>query len=245
MIRFVRTVRLLPIVIIAAVSLFALKVSGLLFDGGYTLGERLAQRGKPQMTITTADSVPAYPKIVFGRRQDPAGGGLQTVAKQQPAVLGRADVQLRQRQSATSPVRCRNRKTKARSSRSATSRRRPTKLEASGPDPMIGAGRIAFAGEQAILERLQQRRKELDKPHPRPRNAREPAQGRGKTGRGPGERAQGTGKEGQCRDRPPRQGPEADTSRAWSPCMRRCGRRTPPASSTGSISASWSRSPPG
>ena len=36
-----RDFRLIPIVLLATISLFALKVSGLVFDGGYTLAERL------------------------------------------------------------------------------------------------------------------------------------------------------------------------------------------------------------
>ena len=46
MTRFVRDVRLIPIVLIATISLFALKVSGLVFDGGYTLAERLQARNR-------------------------------------------------------------------------------------------------------------------------------------------------------------------------------------------------------
>ena len=42
MIRLARDFRLIPVVLIATVCLFALKVSGLVFDGGYTLSERLA-----------------------------------------------------------------------------------------------------------------------------------------------------------------------------------------------------------
>ena len=38
MTRFARDVRLIPIVLFATISLLALKVSGLVFDGGYTLG---------------------------------------------------------------------------------------------------------------------------------------------------------------------------------------------------------------
>ncbi len=41
MIRFARDFRLIPIVLLATICLFALKVSGLVFDGGYTLAERL------------------------------------------------------------------------------------------------------------------------------------------------------------------------------------------------------------
>ena len=53
--------------------LFALKVSGLVFDGGYTLAERIDQRNKPGLTIAAPESVPDYPKIIVaGGRTDPA-----------------------------------------------------------------------------------------------------------------------------------------------------------------------------
>ena len=65
MIRFARDFRLIPIVLVATISLFALKVSGLVFDGGYTLAERLAQRATSRdLTIDAAESVPDYPKII-------------------------------------------------------------------------------------------------------------------------------------------------------------------------------------
>ena len=69
MIRFARDFRLIPIVLLATISLFALKVSGLVFDGGYTLAERLQGRNKTDMQITTAESVPDYPKIVVADKQ--------------------------------------------------------------------------------------------------------------------------------------------------------------------------------
>ena len=61
--RILRDFRLIPLVLVATVSLFALKVSGLVFDGGYTLGERLAGANRSDMTLTTADSVPAVTPI--------------------------------------------------------------------------------------------------------------------------------------------------------------------------------------
>ncbi len=161
MMRFARTVRLLPLVIIAAVSLFALKVSGLLFDGGYTLGERLAERGKPQMAITTADSIPAYPKIVMadGNSKSPPGSpsaspdGHPSWARQM-LNYGSANPDI------TGSVPEPENGPKLKTSNKPPA---PTKLEPSGDSSMIGAGRITSAGERAILERLQQRRKDLDK----------------------------------------------------------------------------------
>jgi flagellar motility protein MotE (MotC chaperone) len=162
MIDFARTVRLLPIAIVAAVSLFALKVSGLMFDGGYTLGERLAERGKPQMTITTADSVPAFPKIVMAdgktlpasqSRATPNNSRLSWAEEMFNYGNANPDITGSVPEPESGPKLKVSEKPPA-----------PTKLEPS-PDPVMmgaGAGRIASTGERAVLERLQQRRKQLD-----------------------------------------------------------------------------------
>jgi flagellar motility protein MotE (MotC chaperone) len=52
MFRVLPDVRLLPIVLLATGALFVLKTMGIVFDGGYTLGERLASRGQDKLTIT-------------------------------------------------------------------------------------------------------------------------------------------------------------------------------------------------
>jgi flagellar motility protein MotE (MotC chaperone) len=165
MIRFARTARLLPIAIIAAVSLFALKVSGLLFDGGYTLGERLAERGKPQLTITTADSVPAYPKIVMAdgktRPASPSNAAPDKARlswAEEMFNFGNANPDI------TGSVPEPEEKDDGPKLKVTEKPPVPTKLEPS-PDPVTGPGasRIASSGERAILQRLQQRRKQLDK----------------------------------------------------------------------------------
>src|SRR6185312_2051472 len=71
MIRWARDFRLIPVVLIATVCLFALKVSGIVFDGGYTLADRLQGRNKTDLTIVSGDSVPDYPRIVIAG--DPSG----------------------------------------------------------------------------------------------------------------------------------------------------------------------------
>src|SRR5450432_1467311 len=68
MIRFARDFRLIPIVLVATISLFALKVSGLVFDGGYTLAERMQGLNKTDMQVTSPESVPDYPRIVVADR---------------------------------------------------------------------------------------------------------------------------------------------------------------------------------
>jgi len=54
-----REIRIIPIVLIAAGSLFALKAAGLWFDGGYTLGQRLNR--SETITVTTIPASPSTP----------------------------------------------------------------------------------------------------------------------------------------------------------------------------------------
>jgi flagellar motility protein MotE (MotC chaperone) len=162
MTRFARTTRLLPVVIIAAVCLLALKVSGLVFDGGYTLGERLAQRGKPQLKITTAASVPAHTKIVYADGKGPPQPG---VASPDPRLswaeqmfnYGNANPDITGSVSESDKKKDTGPKLKVSDKPPA-----PTKGDQGAGSGMIGAGHIASPGERAILERLRQRSKELD-----------------------------------------------------------------------------------
>lgn len=157
MIRFARDFRLIPIVLLATVSLFALKVSGLVFDGGYTLAERLQGRNKTDMQITTADSVPDYPKIIVADRQG-------VPASKQTSKQSWAQEMFNYNDAGKSDV-----------TGSVGSTEKPSdpplKVSDKPPDPPkleVGnisvpiEGRIASAGERAILERLQDRRQELD-----------------------------------------------------------------------------------
>jgi flagellar motility protein MotE (MotC chaperone) len=57
MTRMLGAYRLIPIVLLATGALFLLKSAGLFLEGGYTLGERMATRGTPTMTVT----IPASP----------------------------------------------------------------------------------------------------------------------------------------------------------------------------------------
>ena len=64
MIGMARDFRLIPIVLLASVCLLALKVSGIVFDGGYTLADRLQGKHKSELVVSDGDSVPDFPKIV-------------------------------------------------------------------------------------------------------------------------------------------------------------------------------------
>ena len=157
MIRFARDFRLIPIVLLATISLFALKVSGLVFDGGYTLAERLDNRNKPGLTIAAPESVPDYPKItIAGDRPDPAAPTTQQSWAQQMFNFndpGKGDV--------TGSV-GENAKTDGPPLKTSDKPPEATKVEAAGLSIPIQPGRINSAGERAILESLQGRREQLD-----------------------------------------------------------------------------------
>lgn len=172
MIRFARDFRLIPIVLIATICLFALKVSGLVFDGGYTLAERLQSRMKPDLKIDPSESVPEYPKIVVA--SDPnnpsAAATRQSWAQQMfnyndPAnrdVTGSVDKPAKP--SGAKPAEGKSGEGKADDSglKVSTKRPPPPKLDAGGTVIPIVPGHINSPGERAILESLQKRREQLD-----------------------------------------------------------------------------------
>ena len=167
MIRFAREFRLVPIVLLATISLFALKVSGLVFDGGYTLAERLENRNKQGLQIVPAESVPEYPKIVIA---DGPNGSSAPAAKQSWAqemfnynnsgdrdVTGSVDNQKKSEEGKPTEGKADEPPLKT-----STKPPPPPKLEAGGTIIPIEPGRINSPGERAILESLQKRREQLD-----------------------------------------------------------------------------------
>ena len=156
MIRRARDFRLIPIVLLATISLFALKVSGLVFDGGYTLAERLDKSNKPGLTIAAPESVPEYPRIILadGAADPKAPQSKQSWAQQMFNFNdpGKNDV--------TGSVG----ETKSAEPALKTSDKPPPppKVEVAGVAGVIEPGHINSAGERAILESLQGRRQQLD-----------------------------------------------------------------------------------
>ncbi len=169
MIRLARDFRLIPIVLLATISLFALKVSGLVFDGGYTLAERIQNKFKPELQITVPESVPEFPKIIVdGKRISPEAAPSRQAAAQAAkrswaremfnySDTGRVDVtgsagsaDKEKEKPAEPPLKVSNKPPA------------PPKLEVGDVTVPIAQGRIASPGERAILERLQGRRKELE-----------------------------------------------------------------------------------
>ena len=168
MIRFARDFRLIPIVLIATICLFALKVSGLVFDGGYTLAERLEQRGKPGLKINPDESVPKYPKIIVAGDSDNHSAPVSKESWAQQMfnfngadagdVTGSVDKQVKLADAKTAEAKSGEAKPQPGKKTPAA----PPKLDAGGVVIPIAPGRIDSPGERAILQSLQKRREQLD-----------------------------------------------------------------------------------
>lgn len=151
MTRWARDVRLIPIVLFATVSLLALKVSGLVFDGGYTLAERMQARYRPELPITSQEGVPDNPRIVIGDKID---GRKQAWAQEMFNFKASNDI--------TGSTGAAEEKPSEPALKVSDKPPESPKLEVAGAAIPLEPGRIASPGERAVLERLQTRRQELD-----------------------------------------------------------------------------------
>lgn len=158
MIRFARDVRLIPIVLFATISLLALKVSGLVFDGGYTLAERMQARYRGDLQITSRESVPDRPKIVLTEKYAKPG----TAGPRQPWAQEMFSFNRGSSSDVTGSVGAAEEKPSDPALKVSDKPPDPTKLEVAGAAIPLEPGRIASPGERAVLERLQSRRQELD-----------------------------------------------------------------------------------
>jgi flagellar motility protein MotE (MotC chaperone) len=153
--RVLRDVRLIPIVLFATISLLALKISGLVFDGGYTLAERMQAHYKAELQVTPPESVPEYPRIIVADKQGKPGAAApkQPWAQEMFNFTARGDIT-----GSTGA------EEKPRDPALKISDKPPEspKLEVAGAAIPLEPGRIASPGERAVLERLQTRRQELD-----------------------------------------------------------------------------------
>ena len=156
MIRLARDFRLIPIVLIATISLFALKVSGLIFDGGYTFAERMQNHYTPNLTVRADVKVPDYPKITVaaGGPAPGAPASKQSWAQQMFNFNGGgSDITGSlggEPKPAEPPLKV--------SSKPPA----PPTIEAGGTSIAIVPGQFASAGERALLQSLKGRRQELD-----------------------------------------------------------------------------------
>ena len=170
MIRLARDFRLIPIVLVATVCLFALKVSGLVFDGGYTLAERLQNRAKPAMQTTKAEDIPAYPKITIADQNVMPVAAASRSSQAKPWAAEMFGYNDASRSDVTGSVEKKEdahgggEKAPAAGPPLKTSDKPPeaAKLEVGGSTYPLEPGKINSPGERAVLERLQDRRQELE-----------------------------------------------------------------------------------
>ena len=154
MTRWMRDFRLIPFVLIAVGCLFALKTIGLMTEGGYTLGQRLGGSGTLVVTTIPGASVaqmrsPAVPlEVPSARPQGPKLSWMQEMFNYPGDITGSV--------AAPKPPE----KDAAKEAEKKNEPKEP-------PKPQDGTvvqqeQRMPSAGERAVLERLQERRQELD-----------------------------------------------------------------------------------
>jgi len=162
-----RDVRLIPLVLLATICLFVLKVSGLLFAGGYTLGERLGGANKSELTLTTADTIPDVTPIkhadtsMLGRSNStvPWARAMFNFGGDGGDVTGSVAASKPKEPAKDAPKE---------SAKEAAKDAKPAKPAdpPKGPDgtlvPLGADNKLLPPGERAILERLQDRRQQLD-----------------------------------------------------------------------------------
>ncbi|MGH6767556.1 MAG: MotE family protein [Xanthobacteraceae bacterium] len=160
MTRILRDFRLIPIVLVAITGLFALKSLGLIFDGGYTLGE-LARGGGDDVDITGTIGTPAA-----GETGTPAAdpkatsSGPRSWAQQVfnfPDVTGSVGATKDAKKDQPQP----KGDTKADPKAKAKPKNPPAKVE--GKVIPLEGGRLQSPAERALLARLAERRVELEK----------------------------------------------------------------------------------
>ena len=165
--KWTRDVRLIPLVLLATICLFVLKVSGLLFAGGYTLGERLGGANKSELTLTTADTIPDVTPIkhadtsMLGRSNStvPWAKAMFNFGGDGGDVTGSVAASKPKEPAKDAPKE---------SAKEAAKDAKPAKPAdpPKGPDgtlvPLGADSKLLPPGERAILERLQDRRQQLD-----------------------------------------------------------------------------------
>ena len=167
--RWLREYRLIPIVLIAAGCLFALKALGLMFDGGYTLGQRLS-RGET-LTVTTVPASPAtalQPQsrpLEFADTRSPNQRSWMQEMFNYPDVTGSVASQRpvsREPVIVTGSVGAAKKDPPAKADAAAGPAVQPPETKAAANAGPADPSRPSSSAERAILERLHQRRQELD-----------------------------------------------------------------------------------
>jgi flagellar motility protein MotE (MotC chaperone) len=160
--RLLRDVRLIPVVLAATVCLFVLKTFGLIFDGGYTLNELARNSDDVDVTGTISGAKrpdgkrPDEPKIIYANKQDPTRGAKQGTGQSwAQQMFGYPDIT----GSVPAP--------KPAEPKDAAKGDKPGEKPAPKEPPppvqqVVAQTPQPSKAERALLERLQERRLELD-----------------------------------------------------------------------------------
>jgi len=141
MMRLIGSVRLIPVVLCAIAALFVLKMLGLAFDGGYVFSRLSRDKAHP-----ASEPMAASPAATPARARQSWAQAVLNYPDITGAVGGdKPDKAAEPAKSAPAPP----------SSESPPAARGGTVIQLDGP-------RLPSAGERAVLERLQERRQELE-----------------------------------------------------------------------------------
>jgi flagellar motility protein MotE (MotC chaperone) len=158
--RWLRDFRLMPVVLIAVGCLFALKTYGVLFDGGYTLAQRLG--GGDSLVVTTVPVAPiakmrspAVP-LATASAQSPKTPWMRDIFNYPSDITGTI-------QTTKAAEKAAMEKAEAAAEKKETPRDPPPEAKNSLSTTIpVDPPQVASAAERALLERLQERRQELE-----------------------------------------------------------------------------------
>ncbi len=138
-------IRLIPLVLVAIIGLFALKTMGLVFNGGYTLGDRLAGGSQDRVRILPAEDGGSVAASEAPKPSDTRQSWAQSMFNY-PDITGSVGGGEGNAKPASEPI--------------------PLKVTDKPPPAAAGVtnegDRPMPPGERAVLERLNERRQELD-----------------------------------------------------------------------------------
>jgi len=153
MIRLLNDFRIVPVVLAAAICLFTLKTFGIVFDGGYTLIDSAARDGDA-VDITGAVAAPKRAESLPAEALQAPAKPLQKKAQKQSwaqEMFNYPDITGSVGETKSPPP-----DAAAKGKSPAAKQGEPT------PDKVVSFERQPSPAERAILERLQERRTELD-----------------------------------------------------------------------------------
>ena len=167
--KLLHDIRLMPIVLLAIACLFVLKTMGLFYDGGYTLGQRLGSSGTLVVTTVPMSPVtqmrsPAQPLEV----PPPQQNGAKSSWMQQTYGYPGGDPAASANGNGRTGIRDITGSVEAKPAEKKEDKKEltvlpsPESIAARGTVVSMEQQRPASAGERALLERLQERRQELD-----------------------------------------------------------------------------------